>query len=528
MRRLGRPIIVDNFDGGHDDYSDSIAMPRNKMRLLENFLCNRESMDTRPGYASRIAAASLQADGIQRIWPFQDNTQARREIILVNGKCYSYDGTTVTDITGTVTLSGDQDARISCANYDGKMIASDGVNPLVYMSAADASLTTLTAAVGADRNLPTQVGTVVNYLNYLLLFNIVDREGTYPYRVRWQDPSAASKGALSTWPTRNHRDFNRGETVMSAAVHGGAVIVWQDFSTHYGAFDPAADSPFRWELLDESVGLVAKLGKCATRAGTFFAGYEGLYWIAPMRKEERVPLKPQYIGTPLEGFWKNVNKGALSGICCAEIPELNGVLFCVPYGANQGTNNRGIFLQYDSWSKTGSTTHPAYAIWSGVDNQPFAFSSLATATISGRRRLVMGDYSGNVWMLGDQDTMTTDNGERIRPIFHTPDYGVPDIESMWIELLMISDHSSEKQWSITQFVFGDEEPSEQVLVSGEDEVVLDEFELDVDFLAGDTTGRSTADLEGVSLYTRLHCELLDGLPASIHSLTLRRKNGSPL
>jgi hypothetical protein len=134
------------------------------------------------------------------------------------------------------------------------------------------------------------------------------------------------------------------------------------------------------------------------------------------------------------------------------MPEKNGVLFAVPFGASQQNNNRGIFINYEEWTRAGRDTSPAHSVFTGVSAQLFQFNSLATGIFSGRDRLIGGAYDGFVSTL---DETTTDYSEGISATLTTPFYsaGGRSVEKLWYELALDIDLELQKSVSVRVRLF---------------------------------------------------------------------------
>lgn len=528
MRRKLNPIVIDDFHGGRDGKSNALKLPSTKMQEVENWYVDRDDLVTRNGYLDRLDEVLAGGNALQSIHQHKDNAQSRAIIYTGNGVIYRDDGNARTDITNGLTISNNRDARVQVVNFDGQLIGTDDVNELFHCKDTASLPTTLQDGVQA-KNMPTRARSIAVFKEHLFMLNVTFNGADYPFMAQWSDPSADIP--LSVWDNNAFNDLNRNHVGMRMVAYQDCLIFFQDQSIHYCYLDPGnIESGFNFRILESEIGLAAVNGVWVTREGTFFISDEGrLFWIAPFTGLQ--PPRPIYIGKPMEDFMADVNDDRLAYVCAAEIPEIKGVLFGVPYGSNQLTNNRGVFLNYDEWSRVGGDRHPAFSIWSGRGSQEFAFNALSTIRDGNTRRCLGADYGGKIYNMNQG---LTDNGTAIRPILTTPQYGDRNTESIWYEVMLTTDNDSEKQVSITQKLYGEEEAFEQVITAGEDADVLAEdsdtgeegFDLEVDFLGGETSGKVVAEMEGNSLYTELTMEVLSGLPMSLRALVIRREPGS--
>jgi len=276
------------------------------------------------------------------------------------------------------------------------------------------------------------------------------------------------------------------------------------------------------------VGLASERGYANCQEGTFHIDRDGFYWMPP-----GPPRKPVYVGTPVEDFWDQVNKSKLNLVCATEMPELNGVIFSVPFGAGQATNNRLIYLNYTSWSRfsdESDSQHPAFAIWGGYTTDVYTFNALETIVDTNDRfRVLGGGYDGRVYLLGETETDEYAGQQyNIRARFRTPIIGDPTRELHWDNLILDADLDDVKVLSITQRNYDRPTAVVNDVTSGTSGSVLDEFLLDTDSLLDDSSGPIRLDLYGQSRYTELTFEVLDGVPFAAHKLTIHYEPGETL
>lgn len=521
------PFHRSNLGSGVLDRGDAIGLPDGYMSTLFNFYPDQSSFYTRSGYQPRYTgfAKPWGDEPIQAIHFWVDNTQTKRIIIAANGNLYrdDMDGNAPTSITGTLSFSTDKDARFHFVNWDGKIYGTDGENSLFVIESGSANAVLL----GKEKDVPGRASAVGSHRNHIFWGNFTDtdRDRTNrPYGTIHSD-IGKPKNYPAQIGVRN--DYNRSQTVVALRECNNSLYIFQDGSVHVAQFAPStslghAVTNFNYDQLHGEVGLAAGKAIATTKRGLFFLGENGVYWVA----QNTVPERPVYVGKPCEEFWSQVNKARLPYAVGGEIREKNLVVFCVPHGSGQATNNKAIVFNYDSWHQFSSeveSAHPAFAIWDGAVGQPFTFNALGKIVdTDGRHRLLGGDLEGNVFVL---DEGTNDNGTDFRPRFEFPLIGDPRRETTWQSFILDCNLPQRQLLQATQVNYEYPASHYQTIDAGTVGAALDAFVLDVDVLGGDTLGPIEGVLYGESRYTKLGFELLSGTPMGVHQLTVYGEPG---
>lgn len=417
MRRLSS-VTFSRLTGGRDGAASPIDLRENQFQELVNLMVQRNSLVKRSGYSKRYASVLVGTSApVQKAYEYLDNSQTRRWVYAIEGKLYRDDATTQTDITGSLTLSNNRDAIYHMVTYDGQIIGTDGVNTPFTIATTSSDATAM--AAGQQNQIPSVVRVLAVWKEHILAADITDLDGVrYPYRVIWNSPIN-----ISDWPIDRVNDLNRGQRVVAMVTHGEYLLIFQEDQTWYVSYQPTGSAQLQsalvFQVLDPSVGAVGAKSVLSTEQGTFFLSRKGPYWIP---KGELQP--PIYIGKPIEDLWANLNRSRLEYACAGEIPEKNGILFCVPNTAAQTTNNMGIFANYQLWARdVEGDTHPAYSVFNGPSSQEFTFNCFGQALISGRSRCLGGGYDGFVYLMDDG---YEDDGVAFECSFKTPYYNLGD------------------------------------------------------------------------------------------------------
>uniref|UniRef100_A0A6M3IIU4 Uncharacterized protein n=1 Tax=viral metagenome TaxID=1070528 RepID=A0A6M3IIU4_9ZZZZ len=517
-----KTFVYGNFRGGIQD-RNVIRLPSTYLRDLVNFRVERGSLITRKGTARRNADVLESGAAIQGLHEYWDESQDNHLLVAVNGKIYrdDLDGDGPdNDITGSLSLETSQDARWAWVNYDGACYGTDGVTNfyIASSSAAAVAMTTL------GRDVPSQSKAMAVLAEQLWLANFTDMDGTVrSYGTIHSDPLVDGTMAfLGSSGARN--DFNRRWPVYKLQEHAvgntDVLMIYKKKAIWWAQFAPsqsAAVTNFAYNRLPGNVGLSGPYGVVSTPEGLMHIDKPGIYWLPANDL-----TKPRYIGKPVETFWGSVEASRLYYVAAGEVPEQNGVIFCVPYGADQSDNNRAIYINYESWAEEGleaDDLHPAMSIYKGVSDGYYAFNCLCRIQdTDGRERLVGGGYDGYVYTI-EEGTQDVDQNYICSATL--PFIGDPSMQWAWQDAIIDGDLNSEKVLSITQRNYDVDVPYEQIVTGGAKGFVLDESVLDLDVLGGDALGSMRADLVGESRYMELEIKVLSGVEFAIHSVVVR-------
>lgn len=558
MNRNLQAIRIFDLHGGQDGSLDSVPTRYSytKMGSLRNWYVDHNRIKTRPPKMLHLASAF--PAGVQKYHQFTGDDHALHLLIFSNGRVYL--DTAATEITNGLTLTTDIEATFTLTNHDGKVFGTDAENtPFVYVGGVLRELPDYIATLTNGSILPSRCGSIASFHETLFMFDIDDPTGTFPFRTAWSNAFNATAPVptlYTDWPEDFSNNFARDHVGRGMARYADTLLFLLDRSIEYCRLSEASNVNFAFDSLDSDTGICGASAFLSTRAGFFFAGINGIHWIQRVSEDAVKLPAARYVGKPVEDVWSLINPEKRHIIRAVEIPELNGVMFCVPYGRTQATNNLGLFFNYDEWSKTGQDLHPAFSKWDndtdadedGTPDEPWAFTAAEKVEIDGRQRVLMGDSDGRTFILGDRDGdadaqgVTWDNKDEgdvpFVPEFETPNYGDHNQESIWQEVALFSDRDSEKVWEIEQSNYGSQDSFEDNLTSvseeadeltedaspdGEAEEVP--FILSSSFLTGQNSGITQADMWDHSLFTSLRAELTDGIPCTLEGMVLRRRPG---
>jgi hypothetical protein len=104
------------------------------------------------------------------------------------------DGSTRTDITGAVTLTGARDDRWTLCDFNGVLVLNNSVDDPVYWNGNPASSIATISGWSAGNSADA----LRSFKYYLVALGVTKSGTKYPYRVQWSN--AAEQGSLpTTW-----------------------------------------------------------------------------------------------------------------------------------------------------------------------------------------------------------------------------------------------------------------------------------------------------------------------------------------
>jgi len=177
-------------------------------------ITERGTARKRKGYtnynATQITESSVAKDVVGlRQQKFSDGTTINLE--MAGTKVYTDDGTTRTDITGSLTLTDDLESRCRFEFIKDQVVVTNGTDEtFVYNGSGNAT------ALGGV--LWTACGDVAVHKNLLFVMNTVEGGTRYPTRLRWCDINLTTYQLdITVWPTDQYYEVYDG----GAPILGG-------------------------------------------------------------------------------------------------------------------------------------------------------------------------------------------------------------------------------------------------------------------------------------------------------------------
>lgn len=420
------------------------------LKQLRNYhLQGRGRLQKRKGHKPTIATTiNGAAVAVQGLGVYDDGT-SRYLVGVSNGKVKYNNGTTWTDITGTLTPQAGDNLFVRFERFtQGSTTYLVGTGPLsgtatnrqVWKWAGTGNATGL--YVGAEVGSvvgPTFARDVCEFRGRLFAIGT----DTSPYIVEYSDD-----GVLDSWADGNYFYCTRGSMAMGLTQHNdGVLLVFHQKSVHRVEFsyDATTGEVFTRQLVDGSVGAISTPSICTSKGVTYFAGPNGPYRI-------RSAFKPaEFIGTAIRDLWATLNPTRLQYIQAFERgAPFDEVVFLVSTGSNDQHNAALIYnTSLDAWSIFDST-YGYLLLNCGVN---FTNSN-------GRQVTMCGRYDGKVsecWGDDNYDTGNLDDdttGAVVQTLVQTGDLdfgydGLKRLREMWLDLLLTDSRTFSLQITTT-------------------------------------------------------------------------------
>jgi hypothetical protein len=381
-------LDVKKLDGGINDSVTADLIDDDQWSYARNVYGSAGAIITRNGY-KRLTINSLSASTrpVKALGQIQASTN-NYNFGVWNHQLFKLDGSTVANVSAVRlknnynTTGGIGYPMFGFFNFTAvkNAVICNGIQTPVRWDGTSAGV------VNISGSAPATSDQFINYDNYGLLY---DFDSLKVYRSNLNDANAGY-GANTPYvvPTKERGDIGSG-----MCQFGDELIVTTRRSVHKFTKTGVSTTPFTRREIASHVGNVAPRGMVMMDNGILFVDYSGIYFY----DGALLTLASKDI----PGTWDDVNKEYVSGITAVNYKAKNWVVFAVPYGQGQATNN--LFLVYDYLESTPANGN---FVWYMFDN--------ATAQSMGIFRnssLVdewwTGDNSGRIFK---QDTGTNDNG----------------------------------------------------------------------------------------------------------------------
>ena len=374
-------------------YPDERLSPDRTEELSNINLTERGSARKRFGSSKYNSAQISEGGSVKSVnglvqQEFKNGTTLQIE--TAGTKIYTNDGSTRTDVTGSVTVTDGADKRNRFAFIKDKLIATNGTNP-TWTKAHSGNA----AALGGT--LWTTCEDVVVHQNLLFVLNTTEGGTHYPTRIRWCDVDITTfELDITVWPAGNrYAVFEDGAPIVGGVdAFGRLIVIKKDgiypisVSVQQGFIEAYADNPLRGGFTP-----VAKNGIIYHPSfGIFLIAIDGAYIVKP-------DLTFQLITRDVQFDWNQLNPSRLQ-YAHSWIRENDHQIRTLVSSSDNSTGHDKV-LVYDY--ETGD-------VWfdTPTDSQNYA----APYRISGAEFDFLGTYDGYVLKSNDSGELQ-DNGSDI-------------------------------------------------------------------------------------------------------------------
>ena len=488
------PVLYHSWAGGRNDSKSLLALNRNELAEISNFFVAQDGhLKKRAGFSKvydTTPIASNIAHGM-----IQTRIGTTRYLVTTAGTAiYKDDSGT---ITGTATLTAGADKPVVMATFKDLLIGcqSDttvGLNaPFAWSGSGNAAALTTSP--------PSLAVTVSPFKNRVVFGNVTFGGTAYPEAIVFPKVNTAT-----TWPTNQIIQIYPGTgRYIAASLPFAAdmsesdkevLLIWKDnglFMLRHRVLSVGAlTSAFVQDAIPDAGGCPAPLGPIAVDNIAYWPSYRGFYMMGP-------DLQPQYIGRPLEVFWTTVPKNRIPHIKSAYLQDLGQIWFTISgagsAGGTQTTNNKICV-----WSTV-------FRRWVGIHSGINANVMCEFQDSNLNRYVYSSDYTD--FLIYKQNTGTSDGVSTtgIAASFKTGflDLGNPGTQKSFRKFILELGTDAVKQYQVNITLYNVTGAQGLALESGEAGVVLDQFMLDTDLLAGPEYGQVWARIGGKARYAQV-------------------------
>lgn len=487
----------DNFSGGMNNRANPAAISDKESPLCQNIdldqygkICKRRG--------SRYLFSAARSSNVT--WIGQHRTTAGvYKILFTEGtKLYSCDtdGTDVTDITDSLTLTSGNDIHTSSVycSISGLpyIVGANNTNALWRWSGTGSA--ELLTTGGTSTYCPTTAKCVEWYDNYLICANVVETTTRYTNKFTWSAVNAPSDWSASSYILIG----SAVDPIVGMVKFQKSIIVLKEHSVWKVVWDNSLSVPtFVPYVINPKIGCAAQGTIAVTDNQIIWLSHDGVYTYDGRGTDEESVAKVSY-QLEAESWatnWHTTRKDYAHAVYYRHRDQYR--LF-ITEGSTQETAKQNLtyyayHVQLGAWTK-GTTSANVSAI---ID-------------VGSRQYLMVGDYAKQINRLDYLDTTTgkyvdDDNGVKIDGYWYTKDYtmGSPGLEKAWNDLSIIMNSTSEAQTlTVTQYANYGNYTKAGTLSMQEDAGMIGSFIIGTSKLGGGTTVQETLLLAGESRVVR--------------------------
>ena len=369
---------VNDFSGGMNDNLNVTTLKSDELSLIRNWWWNGATLEERPGITKVNATAISGTPAVQGLVDFIRNEGADQDFITVaGGKVYK--GTsTLSEITGSVSITSGQDNFWTFAVFQDILIAAGKDAPWKWTGSGNV------AALGGS---PPTGKYVVTKWNYLFLSGISTDLGLVRY---------ADLNTLETWTGGNEiRVRTYGDDYVTGLVsYGDLVLALGVNSIQKIVYTGDASAPFTTDILLQGVGCPHQRSFVnVDDRGYFIDQHLRVRRIAPSDRIIAFNV-PDLSTAKIPNTLKNLSLSRRFTIVGAYYRPFNSVIWTVSQtGATE--NNFCIVMNIED-------EKPKFATWDELKINAMVPVVTTTGT-----KLYLGNYAGRIYSLeGNSDDST--------------------------------------------------------------------------------------------------------------------------
>lgn len=448
---------------------------------------------------SRYLLSAARANNVTWIGQHRSSAGTYSVLFTEGTKLYSCTtaGTSITDITGALTLSlgNDIHTQSTYCSISGTpwIVATNNTNP-VWRWGGTGNAQVLTSGTPATDFLPDAAKCVEWYDNYLILANVVESSVRYTNKFAWSavnDPT--------DWSASNYILIGSAvDPIVGMVKFQKSIVVFKEHSIWKVVWDSSIGTPtFVPFVVNPKIGCAAAATIAVTDNQIIWLSHDGVYRYDGRGVDEESIQKISY---QLESEswstnWHTSRKDKAHAVYYRHRDQYR-LFICEGATQEAAAKNQTYYAYHtrlDGWTKNTTDANVSSIIMDGS-----------------RQRMMVGNYAGQINVLDYLDTTTgeydnNDNGTAIDAYWYTKDFtmGSPGLEKGWHRIKMTMNSTSSAQTlTIEQYVnYGDYRARGTVSMQQEG-VPIGSFILGQSRLGGGSTVQEEFDLTGYSEVVR--------------------------
>lgn len=454
------------------------------LRTVRNYhLIGRGRLRKRQGTAVLIDTAINGAAAIQGM-AFYNLGSLDKIVAVSNGKIKHYNGSTITDITGTLTPTTGNTNLCRFAQFQqGSSSYLVGTGPgssALWAYDGTGNAVSLASLVTDDNSRPpSRAVDIAEWGGRLWAINTDLSSVVVEY---------SDDGVINSWGSGNYIYCTRSSKGVALARHNnGVLLVFHEDSIYRIEWNPGDSAVGGVELIstalvDGSIGCMATNSVINSQGVTYFASERGIYRIRSAGKPA------EYISYPIQDYWKTLQQGQLPYMSALELGGANNEVGFVVSSTGQVDHDSVMIWnpQLEAWSifdsPTGYLKHSCGCRYTNSDGQKVT----VLGGYDGKLYKAWGDKNYDVGYLDGGSTGAAVESEWSTGMLDFGYGGLKRIKRTWLELQLEATVSFTVKIQMVGGVVSDITP-ESLSAGTEGDMLSIDFIFDTSVLAADDT-----------------------------------------
>jgi hypothetical protein len=382
-------LIEINGQNSRYSYPNEKLSPRDAEILQDVNLSENGAAESRNGYDEWLATQITSANAIMGFWEGEFRDYGTRRVIVTRTKVYEFDGTTLTDLTGT-DLTGGAEDRVQFEFVNETLYINNRTDQIQLWSGD------LMANCAAMTGMPwTKAGGLLLHNGLVLATSLTESAVSHRSRIRWSDINTQTMVADPTvWNADNQFDVGTTGKIVRAVENWEQVWIFKRDGVYPGSVTYSDLGFFRWRPNGAIRGFqpIAPDGFHVDPNFIFGIGEEGAFVLDRNGTFRRVT-------DGIRDQWDLLNKSRLPYAQAYVRHDDHQVRVLMSSSGNSSGHDKVLVWDWDNDS-----------VWFDTPND--TMSTGGRMTVSGNEFDFLGSLDGYLFKANDP-TKTQDNGTSI-------------------------------------------------------------------------------------------------------------------